>query len=142
MASIRYERRISAPVDVVWNVVRRPESIPEWFPGIVSCSVDGNQRIIRTSPGFGVDGVGMEIAEEIVAIDPLLHRFVYRITGLGMRNHLGSIDVIEIAPNDTLCVYSTTAEPDVLALVIAGGTSGALDEIKRQAEAEQESRHG
>jgi hypothetical protein len=32
-------------------------------------------------------------------------------------------------------VYSTTALPDTLALLIAGGTLGALNEIQRLAEA-------
>jgi len=31
-------------------------------------------------------------------------------------------------------VYSTTAEPDALALIVAGGTIGALEEIRRIAE--------
>jgi hypothetical protein len=31
-------------------------------------------------------------------------------------------------------VYSTTAEPNTLALIVAGGTVGALAEIKRLAE--------
>lgn len=42
--------------------------------------------------------------------------------------------MIEIGPRDSLCVYSTTAEPDALALIIAGGTVGALDEIQRISE--------
>jgi hypothetical protein len=45
------------------------------------------------------------------------------------------IDVIALGPSDSLCVYSTTAEPDPLALLIAGGTVGALDEIQKIAEA-------
>ena len=51
------------------------------------------------------------------------------------RFHLGVIDVIELGVNDTLCIYSTTAEPDTLALIIAGGTIGALVEIQRLSEA-------
>ena len=42
--------------------------------------------------------------------------------------------MIEIAPNDTLCIYSTTAEPEVLALLIGAGTQGALEKIKEIAE--------
>ena len=73
MASLRHERRIAAPADVVWDVLRRPESIPDWFPGIVSCTVEGNVRTIKTASGI-------EIPEEILTIDPLLRRFAYRIT--------------------------------------------------------------
>ena len=112
----------------MWGIVTRPESIPEWFPGIESCTVSGNIRVIRT-------GAGIEIPEEILTNDPLLRRFVYRIKALIYRFRLGVIDVIAISEDDSLCVYSTTAEPDVLALVIAGGSSDALSEIKRLAEA-------
>ena len=64
-----------------------------------------------------------------------LRHFAYRITAPQYAFHLGVIDVIAIAPKDSLCVYSTTALPDTLALLIAGGTVGALNEIQRLAEA-------
>ena len=128
MASLRHERRISASADAVWDVVRRPESIPDWFPGVESCTVDGNVRVITTA-------MGIEMPEEILTIDPLLRRFAYRVTAPIYRFHLGVIDVIALGVRDSLCVYSTTAEPDLLALLIDGGTVGALDEIKRLAEA-------
>jgi hypothetical protein len=127
VASLRHERRIAASADKVWDVVRRPESIPEWFPGIVSCTVEGNLRVITTA-------IGLEIPEEILAIDDTLRHFAYRITAAPYSFHLGVIDVFAIAANDSLCVYSTTALPDTLALLIAGGTVGALDEIQRRAE--------
>jgi Polyketide cyclase / dehydrase and lipid transport len=128
MASLRHERRIAAAADAVWDVVRRPESIPNWFPGVVSCTVEGNHRTITTA-------TGLEIHEEILTIDPTIRRFAYRITAAPYRFHLGVIDVIELGANDSLCVYSTTAEPDPLALLIAGGTLGALEVIQRLAEA-------
>ncbi len=127
MASLRHELRIAAAPDEVWAVVSRPESIPEWFPGITSCTVDGNVRVIKTA-------IGLEMPEEILTNDPILRRFAYRITSPVYRFHLGVIDVIELGTNDSLCVYSTTAEPDTLALIVAGGTVGALAKIKRLAE--------
>jgi hypothetical protein len=128
VASLRHERRIAASADVVWDVVRRPESIPTWFPGIVSCTVDGDVRVITTA-------TGVEIPEKIMTIDSTIRRFAYRVTAPLYTFHLGVIDVIEIGQFDSLCVYSTTAEPDTLALLIAGGTVGALEEIARLAEA-------
>lgn len=127
MASLRHEIRIAATPDEVWSVVTRPESIPEWFPGIDSCTVEGNVRVITTR-------IGLEMPEEILTNDPILRRFAYRITSPVYKFHLGVIDVIEIGPKDSLCVYSTTAEPNTLALIVAGGTVGALAEIKRLAE--------
>jgi hypothetical protein len=127
VASLRHERRIATDADVVWEVIRRPESIPTWFPGIVSCTVEGMLRLITTANG-------MVIPEEILSIDHALRHFAYRITAPPYTFHLGVIDVFQIAPGDSLCVYSTTALPDTLALLIAGGTVGALSEIKRLAE--------
>lgn len=127
MASLRHELRIAAPAGVVWDIIRRPESIPDWFPGVESCTVDGSTRVLKTK-------TGLEIPEEILAVDPILRRFAYRIIAPLYTFHLGTIDVIELGAKDTLCVYSTTAEPDALALIIAGATTEALTEIKRRAE--------
>jgi len=127
MATVRYERRIAAAADAVWAVVEDPRSIPTWFPGIVSCDVDGRVRTIHLANG-------LSMPEEIMVSDRLLRRFAYRITSPLYRSHLGTIDVIALGPHDSLCVYSTTAEPDVLALVIGGGSDAALDQIKALAE--------
>ena len=129
MATVRYERRIAAPADTVWNVVKDPASIPQWFPGIVGCDMDGKIRTIHLANGISMP-------EEIITSDSILRRFAYRITSPLYSSHLGTIDVIEVGENDSLCVYSTTAEPDVLALVIGGGSYAALAEIERLALAE------
>ena len=94
MASLRHEIRIAASADAVWEVVRRPESIPDWFPGVESCTVDGNVRVITTA-------IGIEMPEEILTIDPLLRRFAYRVTAPIYRFHLGVIDVIALGERDS-----------------------------------------
>jgi hypothetical protein len=128
MATVRYERRISAPADVVWSIVEDPRSIPHWFPGIVSCEVEGDVRTIHLANG-------LSMPERIIVSDRLLRRFAYSITSPLYRSHLGTIDVHALSDHESLCVYSTTAEPDVMALVIGGGSDAALDAIKAQAEA-------
>jgi hypothetical protein len=127
MASLRYERRIHATADEVWGVITEPESIPEWFPGVVSCTLEGTRRVLTLA-------TGIEMPEEILVNDSIQRRFVYRIDSPLYRFHLGSIDVIALSPEESLCVYSTTAEPDTLCLLIGGGTAGALVEIARIAE--------
>lgn len=126
MATVRFERRIAAPAEAVWSVVKEPASIPYWFPGIQSCTVEGNVRTIKLESG-------LEMPEEILTVDSILRRFQYRITAPLFRQHLGTIDVHHLGDRDSLCVYSTTAEPGVMALLIGGGTYGALAEIERQA---------
>ncbi len=127
MASLRYEVRIAASADVVWDIVRDPASIPNWFPGIVAAVVEGTTRTVTLA-------TGLAIAEELLTVDSLQRRFAYRITSPPYRSHLGTIDVIELGEDDSLCVYSTTAEPDTLALIVGGATAGALDSIQRIAE--------
>mgnify|MGYP000897100492 CR=1 FL=1 len=74
--------------------------------------------------------------EEILVIDPLQRRFQYRLDVPIFAYHRGTIDVIELGPDDCLVVYSTDAEPRTMALTIAGATAGALDELKRLMEAD------
>ena len=126
MATVRYERRIAASAETVWRVFCVPASIPHWFPGVVSCTVDGPVRVIKLR-------TGIEMPEEILTIDHLLRRFQYRVTSPLYRFHLGTIDVIALSEEECLCIYSTTAEPDIMALVIGGGTYRALEEIERVA---------
>jgi hypothetical protein len=49
-------------------------------------------------------------------------------------HHRGTIDVIDLGDHTCLVVYSTECDPRAMALVIAGGTAGALAELKRQME--------
>lgn len=125
MATIRREIRIGRPASEVWAVVGRPELLHHWFPGIVGCRVEGTTRTITL-------GTGLEMAEQIVTNDALQRRFQYRITSPLLREHLATLDVIDLGDGTCLVVYSTDAEPAVMALVIGGGTGGALDELARQ----------
>lgn len=125
MATLRREIRINASADDVWQVVGRPELLHLWFPGIVDCTVTGNTRVITTASGI-------PMPEEIITNDALQHRFQYRITAPLFSNHLATVDVIDLGDGTSLVVYSTDAEPAVMALVIGGATTGALEELERQ----------
>jgi hypothetical protein len=125
MATVRRELRIDRPPDQVWATLGDPATIHEWFPGIVASTVEGDVRTITL-------GSGVPLAEDIVTIDPVLRRFQYRITGGLFRHHLGTVDVLDLHDGTCMAVYSTDAEPDVMALVIGGASGAALHELKRQ----------
>jgi uncharacterized protein YndB with AHSA1/START domain len=127
LGSIRHHIRIHRPAADVWALAGDPTRLHEWFPGVVSCTVDGNQRVI-------VLGSGIPMPEEIVVNDPTQRRFQYRITAPLFTYHRGTIDCIDLDDGTCLVVYSTEADPRTMALTIAGGTAGALDELKRQME--------
>jgi len=125
--TIRHEIRIHRPAGDVWALAGDPTKLHLWFPGIVDCSVNGTTRVITT-------GAGMPMPEEILVCDDAQRRFQYRITAPFFTHHRGTIDVIDLGDDTCLVVYSTEADPRTMALVIGGGTAGALRELKQQME--------
>ena len=127
LGSIRHQVHIHRPAATVWELVGDPARLHEWFPGITSCEVDGTRRVITL-------GSGMTMPEEILVHDDVQRRFQYRITVPMFEYHRGTIDVIDLGDDTCLVVYSTDADPRTMALTVAGGTAGALDELARQME--------
>jgi uncharacterized protein YndB with AHSA1/START domain len=127
IGSIRHHIRIDRPASDVWTLAGDPTRLHEWFPGIVACTVDGNQRVITT-------GAGLPMPEEILVQDDTQRRFQYRLTTPMVKHHRGTIDVLDLGDETCVVVYSTEADPRTMALLIAGGAAGALDELKRQME--------
>ena len=131
MASIRRELRIHRPAEDVWPLISDPGRISEWFPGIVSAEVTQDDEGVARSVTLAT---GIPLVERVVTNDPISHRFQYRITGGVFREHLGTVDLIDLGDRTCLGVYSTDATPDVMALVIGGATGTALENIKKLAE--------
>ena len=127
LGSIRHSVRIARAAGEVWALAGDPARLHEWFPGITACQVDGATRVITL-------GSGLSMPEEILVHDDLQRRFQYRITAPLFVHHRGTIDVVDLGDGSCLVVYQTEADPRTMALTIAGGTAGALDELKRQME--------
>ena len=127
LGSIRHTVFIARPAGHVWALAGDPARLHEWFPGITACTVDGTTRVITL-------GSGVSMPEEILVHDDLQRRFQYRITAPAFVHHRGTIDVVNLGDDTCLVVYQTDADPRTMALTIAGGTAGAVDELKRQME--------
>jgi len=128
-ATVRRHTTIAAPADAAWAVVTRAEVLATWFPGI-------RQVVMRTPTVRTVTtGAGLSLDEEIVANDPLQRRFQYRITGGFFREHLATVDVIELDHDRCLVAYATDADPATMAIVLGGAMAGALASLKEQLEA-------
>jgi len=125
--SVRHHVHIHRDADTVWALAGDPARLAEWFPGITACSVDGRVRTITLA-------TGMVLPEEILVCDAGRRRFQYRITAPMFTFHRGTIDVLDVGDGTTVVSYATDADPRTMALTIAGGTAGALDELKRQME--------
>jgi uncharacterized protein YndB with AHSA1/START domain len=121
--TLRRHVRIACAPDAIWSYVGDPARIPQWWPGITAAEVDGDRRVIIT-------GSGMPMPEQIVTVDRLQRRFQYRITAPVFREHLSTIDVIDLEDGTCLVVYSVDADPATMALVIGGAAGNALDHLK------------
>jgi uncharacterized protein YndB with AHSA1/START domain len=117
--TVRREVRIRRPAEDIWALVGDPARLPEWFPGIQAATVEGTTRTVIT-------GSGLPMPEEIVTNDPQQRRFQYRITAPIMREHLSTLDVIDLGDGTSLAVYAADAVPATMALIIAGAAGHAL----------------
>jgi hypothetical protein len=126
-ASVRRQVHFKCPADDVWAIVGDAARIAEWFPGIVSATVEGSTRVVMT-------GSGLPMPEEILTVDPLQRRFQYRITAPMIREHLSTLDVLDLDDGTCLVVYSADADPATMALVIAGAAGSALEHLRAQME--------
>ena len=127
--SVRRQVRIARPPAEVWARIGDPARIQEWFPGITDSTVDGASRVIVT-------GSGLPMPEEILTCDPVQRRFQYRITAPMFREHLSTLDVLDLGDGSCLVVYAADADPSVLALVIAGAAGNALEHLRDLMEAQ------
>lgn len=122
--TVRHHVRIDRPADQVWELAGDPARLHEWFPGLTGCRVDGTSRTI-------VLGSGMEMPEEIITNDPVQRRFQYRLLLPIVKDHRGTIDVVDLGDDTCVVTYATDCDPRTMALTIGGGTAGALDELAR-----------
>ena len=121
--TVRRQVRIARPAAEVWALVGDPTRLPEWFPGITDAVVDGTARVVTT-------GAGLPMPEEIVTLDHLLRRFQYRITAPLFREHLSTLDVLDLDDGTCLVVYGVDAQPSTMALVIGGAAGNALEHLR------------
>ena len=126
---MRREVRIAAVADDVWAVVGDPTRLAEWFPGVVSCTVDGSTRVVTT-------GSGLPMPEELLTVDRLQRRFQYRVSTPPFKEHLATVDVHDLGDGTSLVVYGTDADPATMALVLGGAAGNALEHLREIMETE------
>jgi uncharacterized membrane protein len=117
---------IDAPAEQVWAVVGDFGGIGSWMPGIESCRVEGEDRIISM--------MGMTITEHLVARDDTGRSLTYAIAdGAPVESHQA---VITVAPaNDASHVtWEVEATPDEMADLMVGLYQQALEALKAHVE--------
>ena len=125
MGSVRRHAVLDASADAVWAFIGRPEALHEWFPTSAT-RVEGNKRWV-TLPS------GIVFEEEIVLVDNDLRRFQYSIVNNPLiTKHLGMFDVIDVAPDRCIVIYSTDIEPEVLGLAIGAAAGSGLANLEKK----------
>lgn len=116
------EIEIAKPADEVWAVAGDFGGIGEWFPGIESCVVDGDERILKM--------LGMEITERLESRDPDARKLVYAIVGgIPVGNHRATITVNEVGAG-SLVSWEVEVDPDDMTDVMHQTYQGALSALK------------
>ena len=95
---------IDRPADAVWAVVGDFGGIAGWMPGVESCVVDGDDRIIKM--------MGMEITERLESRDDDARVLVYAIVGgVPVINHKATVSVAAVGGGSHV-TWDLDVEPD------------------------------
>lgn len=117
---------IDGSADAVWAVIGDFGGIGGWMPGIESCRVEGEDRILVT--------MGMTITERLVSKDDDARILTYSITdGAPVETHQGVITVTS-AGEGSHVTWNVDATPDEMAELMAAIYQQALEALKRHVE--------
>ncbi len=126
MGTGKAQVEIAGSADDVWALVSDFGGIAGWMPGIDSCRVEGEDRILET--------MGMTITEHLVASDDSARTLTYSIVdGVPVESHQA---VITVTPgrNTSSVTWVVDATPDEMAEFMATVYQQALDELKKRIE--------
>jgi uncharacterized membrane protein len=127
MGTGQAEIDINGSADEVWAVVGDFGGIGGWMPGIESCRVEGDDRILET--------MGMTITERLVSKDDVGRVLTYSIVeGAPVESHQG---VITVTPSgdSTHATWEVKATPDEMADLMVAVYQQALEALKTHIEA-------
>ena len=125
MGEGRAEITIDRPADDVWEVVGNFGDL-SWMPGIDSCELDGDDRVLGM--------FGMRVVEHLYARDDEERSLTYGIVDGDMKPevHRGTITVMP-AGSGSFVTWDVETD-DNMVEVMQGAYTGALGALKEQLE--------
>jgi carbon monoxide dehydrogenase subunit G len=116
------EIEIGKPPEEVWAVVGDFGAIAEWMPGVESCVVDGDDRILKMHD--------THITERLQSRDEDARVLVYGIVGgVPVGNHRATITVSQTR-GGSLVVMDVEVEPDDMTDLMHHTYESALQALK------------
>lgn len=113
---------IDKPADEVWAVVGDFGGIGGWMPGIESCRVEGDDRILDT--------MGMTITETLRSKDDAARAITYSVVdGAPAEQHEATVTVTAEGDGSRV-TWDVEATPDEMADLMATIYQSALDALK------------
>lgn len=130
MASIRIERRVSAPADRVWDAIRDVGALhTRLVPGfVVDTRLEDGARIVTF-------GNGMVARELIVDLDDARRRFAYSVRGEGFLHHSATNEVVDLGDGSCRFVWTADVLPDAVAGMVGPMMAQGADVLKATLEA-------
>jgi carbon monoxide dehydrogenase subunit G len=122
MAAGAVDVSVGAPPDEVWAKVGDFGGIKEYFPGIESCRLEGEDRVIGL--------FGMEIRERLLARDDASRTLTYSVVdGVPIDSHTATISV---EPEGDGChiIWAYAVTPDEMAAVFGDTYKSALASLE------------
>jgi carbon monoxide dehydrogenase subunit G len=118
---------IDGTVETVWKHVGDFGGLDAWMPGVESCKLEGDVRILSV--------LGMEISEKLVRNDEDEHVLEYSIidSPLNAESHLGRISVHKDGDRSRV-TWFVEVVPDSLTDLLVGTYQQALDQLKTHVE--------
>jgi carbon monoxide dehydrogenase subunit G len=128
MASGTTETTIDRDPAAVWEIVRDFGGLAAWMPGVETCEMDGNDRVLSL--------MGISIRERLVSRDDDKRVLTYSISEspLNLEHHEATIRVNE-APSGSQVTYDVDVSPDQVLDMLVQTYGQALAALKEKAEA-------
>jgi carbon monoxide dehydrogenase subunit G len=122
MAEGAVEVRVAADVDAVWAKVGDFGGVGDFFPGIESFRLEGDERVIGM--------FGMEIRERLVSRDDATRTLAYSvIDGVPLESHTATITV-EADGDGSKVTWAYDVKPDEMAPIFGDTYKAALAAVE------------
>ncbi|MGH9016363.1 MAG: SRPBCC family protein [Acidimicrobiales bacterium] len=116
------EITIDKAADAVWAVTGDFGGLGGWMPGIESCDVEGDDRLLKM--------MGMEITERLISRDDSTREIVYGIVaGVPVSSHRATITVTPEG-SGSLVTWDVEVEPDDMTEMMQGIYQQSLQALK------------